>query len=366
MARVKKNSAASKKASAKASNYNPYLDVLKGLAILLVVLGHSLQTYVANGAFDQNVFFRIIYSFHMPLFMFLAGAAAAYSLRPMNWEFIQRKFYMLVIPFVAWYLLGYALFETYKTITFKTYIHQLVLSPDHGLWFLWVLFLNFCALVLIKFLSKWLKLYSYLIVWLAIYAIPTGKYGIGLVKWHLPFFLLGYLIFTYREQLAKYRTPVLAICVISAPFLIASWHRLYYPHLLTTVEPRLISHGIQAITIGDLASFNTYSFLLLFYKYAVPLAAIGFIFWVLQLKPSRYFWGFFGFIGLYTLEIYAMNLLLMRYSFGSSPTMRIISGFIIATTLSLLIGIFVLRRVPILSTIFLGGRTKPAGKSIKQ
>src|SRR6478735_3308217 len=89
--------------------YNSQLDALKGFAILLVVLGHSTQTYAANGNFDNNFLFRIIYSFHMPLFMFLSGAVAAYSLRPMNWDFIKRKFYMLVIPFVAWYLVGYGL-----------------------------------------------------------------------------------------------------------------------------------------------------------------------------------------------------------------------------------------------------------------
>lgn len=44
-----------------------YIDVAKGIGIILVVLGHCL----AYGC--QNQLFRCIYSFHMPLFFFLSG-----------------------------------------------------------------------------------------------------------------------------------------------------------------------------------------------------------------------------------------------------------------------------------------------------
>ena len=44
-----------------------YIDVAKGIGILLVILGHCL----AYGC--QNQLFRCIYSFHMPLFFFLSG-----------------------------------------------------------------------------------------------------------------------------------------------------------------------------------------------------------------------------------------------------------------------------------------------------
>lgn len=52
------------------------IDVLKGFAILLVVLGHAIyETYSEN-----NIVFRMIYSFHMPLFMFLSGLPYLFSL----------------------------------------------------------------------------------------------------------------------------------------------------------------------------------------------------------------------------------------------------------------------------------------------
>ncbi|SRR6266404_1032601 len=345
--------------------YNPQLDMLKGFAILLVVLGHATQTYASNGNFDNNLLFRIIYSFHMPLFMFLSGAVAAYSSRPMNFDFIKRKFYQLVVPFIAWYLLGYYLFSTYHHIHFSTYIHRVIVSPDYGLWFLWVLFLNFCALALIKYLSSWLKLWSYLIVWLAIYMIPTGKYGIGLVKWHLPFFIIGYLIFAYREHLVRYRKFAFTLSIVAFPVLVSSWHRLYDPSFVTGLGPRLAHHHLSDLTVGDLATVHTYPIADLFYKYLVAFSGIGFVYYLLLLKPNRYIYSILSFLGLYTLDIYVSHQLLLQYRFGTS-WMAIGTSFIFATALSLALGYLLLRRVTLLSIIFLGGRTKPASLSLKK
>jgi uncharacterized membrane protein len=55
------------------------LDNLRGIAILLVVIGHMLQgAYIE---FDKNLWFRILYSFHMPLFMFISGATATLGIQ---------------------------------------------------------------------------------------------------------------------------------------------------------------------------------------------------------------------------------------------------------------------------------------------
>ena len=48
-----------------------YIDNLKGVLILLVVLGHCIQCTDLD--FDHNAVFRYIYSFHMPLFMCVSG-----------------------------------------------------------------------------------------------------------------------------------------------------------------------------------------------------------------------------------------------------------------------------------------------------
>src|SRR5574344_1233869 len=77
-----------------------YIDKLKGMAILLVVMGHLAEKSMGI----TNSVFNLLYgSFHMPLFMFLSGIFAYKSFRNYNFEeinlFIQKKFFRVLIPF---------------------------------------------------------------------------------------------------------------------------------------------------------------------------------------------------------------------------------------------------------------------------
>lgn len=54
-------------------NRNSTIDGLRGIAIMLVVIGHVIQYVFSPNTFDDNLLFRVIYSFHMPLFMFISG-----------------------------------------------------------------------------------------------------------------------------------------------------------------------------------------------------------------------------------------------------------------------------------------------------
>lgn len=65
--------------------YYPYLDVLKGIAILLMVMGHVITWTLDKSFIHQPVLslsgnelylslvYKIIYSFHMPLLFFVSG-----------------------------------------------------------------------------------------------------------------------------------------------------------------------------------------------------------------------------------------------------------------------------------------------------
>lgn len=48
-----------------------YLDSLKAILILLVILGHAVQFNTEE--YETNPLFQFIYSFHMPLFLFISG-----------------------------------------------------------------------------------------------------------------------------------------------------------------------------------------------------------------------------------------------------------------------------------------------------
>lgn len=71
-----------------------YLDIAKGIGILLVVWAHARGPYNAY-----------IYQFHMPLFFLISGFL--YSRKSTVKEFILKKIKSLYIPFVFWNLLFY-------------------------------------------------------------------------------------------------------------------------------------------------------------------------------------------------------------------------------------------------------------------
>lgn len=56
------------------TNRIEYIDILRGFAIFLVVLGHVLEK---SGLADSTLFY-LIYSFHMPLFICISAYVSAY------------------------------------------------------------------------------------------------------------------------------------------------------------------------------------------------------------------------------------------------------------------------------------------------
>lgn len=78
-----------------------WVDILKGIAILLVVVGH---TEYAEGASNPGK--TLIYSFHMALFFMLSGYTAALSLsrHPHLGRFIWRRFLSIMVPYICWML----------------------------------------------------------------------------------------------------------------------------------------------------------------------------------------------------------------------------------------------------------------------
>lgn len=139
-----------------------YIDIAKGLCILLVVMGHILQ-FNSIGHASQTVF-NFIYSFHMPVFMLLSGFVASLSRDNIDrtvMTFVRKKFVSLVIPFLTWGLFIMPIVVYRKDFfSLPTIAKDLILQPDTGAWFIISLFciqiyyLLFCCLA--KFSKKWM------------------------------------------------------------------------------------------------------------------------------------------------------------------------------------------------------------------
>lgn len=108
------------------------LDNVKGFLILLVVLGHCIQ-FTTDG-FDQVLLFRIIYSFHMPLFMWVSGFVN-YQDNNGGIGILKRRAVQLVLPFLSWTLLNALIAQS------PHYIIDAFFDPTMSVWFVWDLFL---------------------------------------------------------------------------------------------------------------------------------------------------------------------------------------------------------------------------------
>jgi fucose 4-O-acetylase-like acetyltransferase len=120
-----------------------YIDHLKGISILLVVIGHFIQYNTSDS--KNNGLFNFIYSFHMPLFMFISGYIGYITINTTIFEnyigFVLKKGRSLLIPFFAWPLLVDSLFfNTNWQFDFYGRFRNLLYDPRTGLWFLWYLF----------------------------------------------------------------------------------------------------------------------------------------------------------------------------------------------------------------------------------
>lgn len=273
---------------------NQNIDVLKGVAIILVIIGHAIQISLVN--YDDNIIFKIIYSFHMPLFMFLSGYTAFFSNKQINsFEFIKRKFINLIVPFFSWGIfVGYIILNNYSGSSFKEYLRKLILYPDYGLWFLWVLFFNFVILTIIVRIQKYTKIkYDIIIpiiVILIIRVIPTSILGIGLFKWHLPFFLLGYYTSRNSIEVNKYCRLFKEASYVLFPLLLLGWNRVD-----------------EKITFN----FNN-KFIILGYKYFVALMGITIVYYTIEKMDKNIIYKKLSSIGRYTLDIYAIHAYLLK------------------------------------------------------
>ena len=78
-----------------------YLDVLKGIAIFLVVMGHVVAFQIRG--LDHSLLFKIIGTVHMPLFFFVSGwlAYKATGVEVYTPKALWKRFKRLIVPMVA-------------------------------------------------------------------------------------------------------------------------------------------------------------------------------------------------------------------------------------------------------------------------
>jgi polysaccharide biosynthesis protein PslL len=291
-----------------------YIDIAKGIGILLVVLGHN--DFEVISLFAQ----RLIYSFHMPLFFFLSGYFLNTAVS--FFDFFKKRFNALLKPFLFTIFLIYFASVSFEKMGFNTAITRIVKSlygSGHyldwvQLWFLPHLFaVSLYAFLFITLVSRlrnrWLT-WGILLGILAIaipflhafYPFPVSILGKDYELWGLPFsldlvFVTGFFFILGHEvrQVTSEKTfdhwlflvitgGVVLLLNLLFPYEIDFNIRLYESFLVNTAEAILGILFILALSRQiELHSARLASF----FKYLGSISLIILLFHV----PIQAFWA---------------------------------------------------------------------------
>lgn len=141
-----------------------WIDIARGITIVLVVLQHVSQGLVRSGLSTANSWYHVQeyagYAFHMPVFFFLAGLHVERSLAKGKLTFLKTKVETLLYPYFLWSLLQGGL-----QILLAGYINEkvdaaillkILWSPIDQFWFLYSLLLCHLLFLLLPKRRQWI------------------------------------------------------------------------------------------------------------------------------------------------------------------------------------------------------------------
>lgn len=185
-----------------------WVDVAKGIAMILVILVHVEEHFMPPGTLVST---KIpIYTFHMPLFFFVSGYL--FSMKSSFGEFLKNKCKRILIPYVCLGAL-LCLFNAFwqgrnpfgdpwfqPGVFWGSLWGLLIQNRMWTLWFIACLFwLNILFYIIVRFVKKE-KIQAVVVVIIAAAGIIYYKMGGGALPWNvdvcftaLPFFYAGFL-----------------------------------------------------------------------------------------------------------------------------------------------------------------------------
>ncbi len=169
--------------------------------IFLVVLGHSLELYIAE-SFVIEVVYIFIYLFHMPVFVFISG----YFSKNVG-KCRMKAFRNFLVP--------YLIFNTLWAIVSIPVVGWRNISLLTPGWALWYLISMFCWRICLRDLIrvKHIFLISLIIGVIVGFSPEVGTFlSISRTIFFLPFFLGGY--FLTEEQLLSFRSKSKLISIL--------------------------------------------------------------------------------------------------------------------------------------------------------
>lgn len=277
---------------------NLAVDAVKAICIILVVIGHIIVD-VYPETYSINTVFKICYSFHMPLFVFVGGGVNAYkSVEKISQrQWIVTRFKRLMIPYIIWSIIVETLAGEYDILRY------LFVYPAY--WYLINLFL--CDVIL--FLSVQAKKYTFAVMGVLYFVVVAARVFFddsNLVIRNLfdrfPFYAAGYICFRYKDSIILTKIKKygwIALILYPASMILYSYgeYALWSERVLGIFH--MGSFG-KAIHAG-----------LLYNQYIVASLGICFVWYVVEklvsADRSRPAVNIFAYVGKYTMYIYILD-----------------------------------------------------------
>ena len=251
---------------------NQTVDILRGIAMLLVVLGHTM-TGCTIGA-EESFLFNIVWSLQMPLFVLISGYVTKYSRNIEDasglWKYVKKRTVAYMLPWLVWSLLvrGVILGQ-YNFLNIK----WLLWHMDTGYWFLatiWTISMIFgLSTFFAGKLSKGKEIKNKIFTLLFYVIGMAGLAAVGLVLglsffaikltlYYMPFYFAGYLYGQYRERILNTKwgkqavDAVVAVCFVTWLAIMTRYYIYALPDSVMAIALRIISSMSGCIAVCGL------------------------------------------------------------------------------------------------------------------
>lgn len=217
-----------------------FIDILKGISILLVIYGH-----ITPGLFPT--FTQYVGTFHMPLFFFVSGILFNEDKYRENFkEFFVRRFNGLVVPYLYFSVIVALCFYFVKDNYFDFLRHLLLWGwGGYALWFIPVLFLSQFLYYPISKLKVGWKVCAILI--LLFLSLISSKF-IGYIPYNLGLCFCGAYFFGVGNLLRRPLPAILKKCVgYRVPLIFAICFAISLLYLIQSKQPEWFINDVPSI-----------------------------------------------------------------------------------------------------------------------
>lgn len=241
---------------------NSTVDILRGIAMLMVVLGHTMTGCTENS--QDSFLFNIIWTLQMPLFILISGYVTRYS-KPITsgktyGKFVWKRTFAYLLPWIIWTFVVRGLIFGQSSFLNVKYV---LFNMDSGYWFLFTLWTIVMIYGLGEFLSelfckgkseiaKFVVLTTVYLLGMA--ALVTIGVAVGLsficiklTLYYMPFYFAGALFGKLQNWLLS-RKAGNTIVEIAVAVCLVAWITLMQRYSFYSIDDNGFGIALRAVT----------------------------------------------------------------------------------------------------------------------